>query len=161
MALKILATFLLLLTLYPTNPQGQWLPHRPPPHPLPLPQPESPKPLCVSQLALVNRACTLLPYAQVPPPAPPSPELGEGGEEESGGGGHHHHHHNHHRGDGYMETPEEEECCRWLKQVDTVCVCDLLVHLPPFMTRPLHEYKVIAHDSCEVTFECASRLMKF
>lgn len=163
MALKLVAATILILAvaLYPSTPQGQWLPRRPPPHPLPLPLPDSPKPLCVSQLALVNRACGRLPYARVPPPGPPAPPAGEG--EGEGEGGHHHHHHHHHeeRREGYVETAAEEECCRWLKEVDTVCVCDLLVHLPPFMTRPVHEYKVVVDDRCEVSFGCASRLVKF
>ncbi|XP_057794416.1 uncharacterized protein LOC131010764 [Salvia miltiorrhiza] len=158
MALKLEAAAILILTLwlYPTTPQAQWLPHLPPPHPLPLPLPlpDSPRPLCVSQLALVNRACGRLPYARVPPPSPPSPPSPPAGE-----GGHHHHHAA--RREGYVETAAEEECCRWLKEVDTVCVCDLLVHLPPFMTRPVHEYKVVVDDSCEVSFGCASRLVKF
>ncbi|KAG6418751.1 hypothetical protein SASPL_120956 [Salvia splendens] len=142
MALKLVAaTILLLLTLYPTSPQAQWLPRRSPS------LPDPPRPLCVSQIALVNRACGQLPYAQLPTPS---------GEVESN---QHRHHHHHEREEGHVETEKEEECCRWLKEVDNVCVCDMLVHLPPFLTRPVHEYKVVVDDGCEVSFGCASRLV--
>ncbi|KAL1550200.1 hypothetical protein AAHA92_18201 [Salvia divinorum] len=146
MALKLLAATILILTLsLPTTPQAHWLPRRP-------------TPLCVSQLAIVNRACGRLPYARVNPPSLPSPPAREGeGKVESG----HHHHHHRQRREGYVETAQEGECCRWVKEVDTECVCDLLVHLPPFMTRPLHEYKVVVDDSCEISFSCASRLVNF
>ncbi|KAG6429153.1 hypothetical protein SASPL_107195 [Salvia splendens] len=144
MAMKLLAATILIVSL--STSQAHWHPRRP-------------TPLCVSQLAIVNRACGRLPYARVNPPSLPSPPAREGeGEVESG---HHHHHHHRQPREGYVETAQEGECCRWVKEVDTECVCDLLVHLPPFMTRPLHEYKVIVDDSCEVSFSCASRLVNF
>ncbi|KAL1559683.1 hypothetical protein AAHA92_09998 [Salvia divinorum] len=129
-ALKLLAATILILALYPTSLQAQW----------------QPRPLCVSQLALVNGACGQLPYAPLPP----------SGEAES-----EQHRHHRQRREGHVETAKEEECCRWLKEVDNVCMCDLLVHLPPFLTRPVHEYKVVVYDSCELSFSCASRLVNF
>ncbi|GAA0172654.1 hypothetical protein LIER_26438 [Lithospermum erythrorhizon] len=50
------------------------------------------------------------------------------------------------------------ECCRWLKAVDNECVCDVLVHLPSFLSRPVHLYNVLVDESCSVTFSCSSRL---
>lgn len=152
--LKLLA-IILILQLYPKAAESQWIPHLPPP--------VNPTPLCASQFALVNRACAILPYTPVPPPsppAPPSPPSPDGPENRN----RHRHRHGHghrHRRHGYRETPAEEECCRWLKEVDDVCVCDLLVHLPAFLTRPVHNYTVVVDDICDVTFECGSRLVKF
>ncbi|KAL0370540.1 UNVERIFIED_CONTAM: hypothetical protein Sangu_0372100 [Sesamum angustifolium] len=112
-------------------------------------------PLCASQIALANRACAALPYTPLPPPAPPGPRAPDGP-----GSGHcrrreHEHGHRHWR----RETVREEECCRWLKEVDNACVCDVLLHLPSFLTRPVHNYVVIVDDTCDVKFECGSRLV--
>ncbi|XP_057966030.1 uncharacterized protein LOC131156396 [Malania oleifera] len=129
------------------------------------PKPVEPSPLCVSQFALVDHACSLLPFNPHPsphPPSPPSPD-GDGG---SVGGhehghinatthGHRHRHvHRHRPRQGHRETPVEEECCRWLKEVDAECVCAVLVRLPPFLSKPLHEYTIKVDDSCTVSFEC-------
>ncbi|KAJ4829139.1 hypothetical protein Tsubulata_011829 [Turnera subulata] len=181
------------------------------------------RPLCASQLALVNWACSRVRFP--PPAAFPSPihfpfpeqyedeastmalpatdEPGHGHEHEHGRGhghghgqghghghgnehgqghghgnehgnghehGHGHGHGHRHRkshgsghghgqgfhegGVGYSESPEERNCCRWLKDVDDECVCELLVHLPSFLARPLHEYSVVADPTCNVTFSC-------
>ncbi|EPS59564.1 hypothetical protein M569_15243, partial [Genlisea aurea] len=136
--------------------ESQWLPH----HPV--------GPLCSSQFALANRACAFLPFTPVPPPSPPSPEVNTPPPpppEESGNGTsrhrhpHHHRrrHHHHHSHDG-KETSTEEDCCRWVKEIDDVCVCELLVRLPPFLTRPVHNYTVAVDDLCSVTYQCSSRL---
>lgn len=146
--LQLLVT-LVLLVLYPKA-ESIWVPN----HPLP---PINLPPLCASQFALANRACAVLPYTPVPPPSPPSPPSPEGPESR------HHHRHGHghrHSRHRHRETHAEEDCCRWLKEVDDVCVCELLVHLPPFLTRPVHNYTVVVDDSCEVTFACGSRLVR-
>uniref|UniRef100_A0A6N2MD81 Uncharacterized protein n=1 Tax=Salix viminalis TaxID=40686 RepID=A0A6N2MD81_SALVM len=72
-------------------------------------EPRPQRPLCASQIALVNYACG--------------------------------------------RTPEEN-CCRWLNDVDAECVCELLVHLPPFLSKPPHEYTVKIDDSCTVSYSC-------
>ncbi|XP_031100177.1 uncharacterized protein LOC116004325 [Ipomoea triloba] len=87
------------------------------------------------------------------------------------GGGRHHHQdgggrgrrsgegqHRRHRRRHHHESDVQQDCCRWLKEVDDECVCDLLVHLPPFLSRPLHRYTVRVDDTCTVTFQCGSRL---
>ncbi|XP_051118524.1 uncharacterized protein LOC127242856 [Andrographis paniculata] len=122
-----------------------WVPRSPPP-------PITPPPLCASQFTLVNRACAMLPYM----PGPPAFHPASVDEEESRR--HHGHHHNHRS--THQESPEQQDCCRWLKEVDNVCVCDLLVRLPPFLTRPMHNYTVVVDDSCVVTFACGSRLVR-
>ncbi|XP_030545903.2 annexin B11 [Rhodamnia argentea] len=151
------------------------------PTPSLFPPPLPPKPLCAPQFALVNQACSMIMPMPVPPPAPPSPPLPPPGplppppcpndESEHGHGhghGHHHHHHHchghrhHHRhrhGQPWREpSPVEQDCCKWLKEVDSECVCDLLVHLPSFLARPIHDYTVIVGDSCNVTYACGGRL---
>lgn len=67
------------------------------------------------------------------------------------------HHHHHHR---YINTPVEEQCCKWLAQVDDQCVCELLVHLPPFLARPVHNYAVEIGKACHFTFACGSGFRK-
>ncbi|KAI3449609.1 hypothetical protein Pfo_006274 [Paulownia fortunei] len=155
--LQLLVT-VMLLVLYPKA-ESQWVPH----HPLP---PIDPPPLCASQYALVNRACAMLPYTPVPPPSPPSPPsptpAPPSPPSPDGPDSRHHHRHGHghghrHSRHGHAETPAEEDCCRWLKEVDDVCVCELLVRLPPFLTRPVHNYTVVVDDTCNVTFQCGSR----
>ncbi|CAK9175837.1 unnamed protein product [Ilex paraguariensis] len=131
---------------------------------LPLP-PATSRPLCVSQFALVNSACTALPFYPDHPPPPPSPPPPLPSHNESEHRHRHRHKHGHrhvhghrHGWHGLRGTPVEQDCCRWLKSMDSECVCDLLVYLPPFLSRPVHQYNVVVDDSCNVTFQCASRL---
>ncbi|XP_049411970.1 pectinesterase inhibitor 10-like [Solanum stenotomum] len=127
------------------------------------PGPAVPRPLCLSQFSLVNNACQFLPLTPLPPPGPapalrpvptfspapgpapapglvptfspaPAPPTSL----------------------GYTQTPAEEECCRWMKAVDSECVCSLLTHLPTFLARPIHQYTTLAHATCSVTFTCGS-----
>lgn len=132
------------------------------PRPMPLPPPAPPRPLCASQFALVNYACSMLPYnpaAPVPPPSPPSPDSPPPPDDDESLQRHGHRHgHRHRHGRVHEETPEGESCCRWLKQVDNECVCDLLVRLPVFLARPVHTYTVIVDESCNVTYACSGRL---
>lgn len=52
------------------------------------------------------------------------------------------------------ESPAVENCCRWLKELDDECVCDLLTHLPPFLSKPSHDYSISVGQSCEITYHC-------
>ncbi|XP_042022931.1 uncharacterized protein LOC121770213 isoform X3 [Salvia splendens] len=144
---------LLLLVLYPKA-ECQWLHH----HPLP---PSHRPPLCAEQFALANGACSGLPYTPLPPPTPPAPPAPiptEGDHPLHRHGGHHNHGHRHHM---HKETSAEADCCRWLKQVDNICICSLLVHLPEFLARPAHNYTVYVDESCEISFSCPSRCVPF
>ncbi|CAK9151048.1 unnamed protein product [Ilex paraguariensis] len=107
--------------------------------------PIAPRPLCISQFALVNHACAALPFNTGAPPSRPSPPPSSFSPPE------HEHRHRHahgHRHHGHRETTIEQNCCQWLKDVDNECVCDLLLHLPPFLSRPIHQYTVMVDDSC-------------
>ncbi|KAJ4727511.1 putative Tetratricopeptide repeat-like superfamily protein [Melia azedarach] len=68
------------------------------------------------------------------------------------------HSYRHGHGHRHRSTPEERNCCRWLKEVDPECVCDLLVRLPVFLARPVHAYSVIVDGACNVTYTCSGRL---
>ncbi|XP_019444499.1 PREDICTED: pheromone-processing carboxypeptidase KEX1-like [Lupinus angustifolius] len=140
------------------------------------------RPLCASQFALANYACVKLPFSpgsppEPPPDSPPSPD-DDGGDDNDDGGGdnddggddndddddHHHHHDRRRHGHGHghrhghrhrnRKGPEEEECCRWAKEVDSQCVCELLVRLPPFLMRPVHQYSLDIGDDCHITYSC-------
>lgn len=117
--------------------------------------PITPRPLCASQFALANYACARLPFSPgsppEPPPSPPSPDDDEGHRNN-----HHHRHHGHRHGHHHRQGPEEEECCRWAKEVDSQCVCELLVRLPPFLMRPLHQYSLLIGEDCKVTYSCGA-----
>lgn len=116
--------------------------------------PRTPRPLCASQYALANYACGRLPFSPGPPPSPPS--------HDDQGRGHSHGHrngHGHGRGHRHRQaTPQEDNCCRWVKEVDSQCVCEVLLHLPTFLTRPLHQYTVTIGDSCNATYYCGGPL---
>ncbi|WVY98045.1 hypothetical protein V8G54_030196 [Vigna mungo] len=98
-------------------------------------------PLCLSQLTLANYACAMLPLTAAPPvpPPPPPPSPGDHG----------------FRG---RSTLQEEDCCRWAKEIDNQCVCEVLVLLPPFLTKPLHQYAISIGESCNVTYSCAGTI---
>ncbi|XP_061349258.1 uncharacterized protein LOC133294580 [Gastrolobium bilobum] len=120
---------------------------------IPMPQPPL-RPLCASQLALVNYACGRLPIFPgsplLPLTPPPSPD------DEEGHRSHHRrgHRHGHGHQQSHRHNPQEDNCCRWAREVDTQCVCQILVLLPPFLMRPLHQYSVIIGESCNVTYSC-------
>ncbi|EXB39346.1 hypothetical protein L484_025041 [Morus notabilis] len=116
----------------------------------------TPRPVCASQYALANYACSLIPYSPLPPPAPSTPSLDAHHHRGRRGHGHGHHRH-HHRHQG---TQEEDDCCRWLYEIDTDCVCEMLVHLPDFLSRPVHEYSLIVGDTCNVTYSCGGRVIR-
>lgn len=109
-----------------------------------------PHPLCRSQIALVNFACAMVPVLPMPQ-SPPPPEDGDG---------HRHRHrrrHRHRHRHVSRETPEQRYCCEWLRQMDSLCVCEILYHLPPFLWKPNHKYTIVVDDECSVTFLCEGR----
>ncbi|KAM1057969.1 hypothetical protein COP1_031269 [Malus domestica] len=129
------------------------------------------RPLCASQFALANYACSMLPFTPTPPPTPPSPppsvpDDDEGQEEDHGqdhghghGHGHNHGHrhvHHRHRHHDHQAIPAEDNCCKWLNQLDNECVCELLVHLPNFLIRPAHAYSVAVGETCTVSYTCGT-----
>ena len=78
------------------------------------------RPVCASQFALVNYACSMVPLVPLPPGTPPPVGL-----EDTNGHRHgHRHRHSHRPRNGHHETPQQNYCCRWLKLVDAECVCD-------------------------------------
>ncbi|KAE9621953.1 hypothetical protein Lal_00032791 [Lupinus albus] len=135
--------------------------------------PVTQRPLCASQFTLANYACVKLPFSpgspsepppDSPPDSPPSHDDDDGDDDDGGDDDDHHHHHdNRHRHEHRhrhrhrhrnRKGPEEKECCRWAKEVDSQCVCELLVRLPPFLMRPVHQYSLDIGDDCHVTYSC-------
>ncbi|KAM1207482.1 hypothetical protein ACFX13_008161 [Malus domestica] len=123
------------------------------------------RPLCRSQFALANYACSILPFTPMPLPTPPSPPPpsppNDDGQEEQHGHGHGHDHghrhvHHRHRHHVHDSIPAEDNCCRWLTQLDNQCVCELLAHLPNFLVRPAHVYSVVIGETCTVTYTCGT-----
>ncbi|KAK7295192.1 hypothetical protein RJT34_18097 [Clitoria ternatea] len=162
-------------------------------------------PLCASQFALANYACSRLPFnpGVLPGPdstTPPSNdddddndndddnddndehngghrnhqgdghENGHGHQHEHGHGhehGHRHDHdHDHDHGHGHghghghrhrhrhRQTTDEANCCRWAREVDSQCVCEYLLRLPPFLRKPVHFYTLNIGAACEVIYSC-------
>ncbi|KAL2320930.1 hypothetical protein Fmac_029899 [Flemingia macrophylla] len=118
-----------------------------------------PRPLCVSQFALVNYACSRLPFSRgvLPHDSPSSPDPSPADEEGHTNNNHNHsHRHRHGHKHRHHQTPDEENCCRWAKEVDNQCVCEILARLPPFLIRPLHQYTLNIGESCDITYSCGS-----
>ncbi|KAI9080265.1 hypothetical protein K1719_037659 [Acacia pycnantha] len=123
---------------------------------MPIRVPTEPRPLCASQFALANYACARLPFTRGTPPSPPSPP-DDGDDDDDGdhdGDDHNLSHRQRHRHHRHHHTDQEEDCCRWVKQVDSQCVCEFLLRLPPFLVRPVHEYKITLGDFCNATYYC-------
>ncbi|WOG83703.1 hypothetical protein DCAR_0102880 [Daucus carota subsp. sativus] len=146
-----LAIFSLFLVM---NPKIECLPRRQTPGP-PL-APIRPTPLCDAQIAVASSACSMMPFSTIPPPTPlsldspsPSPESPPPS----------HRHRHRHRHPGHRQTPVEHECCHWVRAIDSVCVCNLLVYLPVFLSKPAHRYTVITDPSCNVAYTCPGRLI--
>ena len=132
--------------------------------PISLP-PRTPPPLCASQFALANYACAMLPVTPGSPPSPSKPQPPSPGPpppDDDGGDDDHKLRHRHRHGHGYRRkhrhsrppTLQEDNCCRWAREVDSQCVCEVLIRLPPFLTKPAHQYIVKIGDSCNVTYSC-------
>ncbi|XP_050238637.1 uncharacterized protein LOC126688103 [Mercurialis annua] len=120
--------------------------------PLPFPQPQ--RPLCVSQLTLANYACGRLPItpsSEYLAESPLSDIVFPDDDQRLGVMASRRH-------DRHHEDLPTNDCCRWLNDLDDECVCELLVHLPPFLARPIHQYTVIVGSSCNVTYSCSGRL---
>ncbi|KAL5561643.1 hypothetical protein UlMin_031390 [Ulmus minor] len=111
----------------------------------------TPRPVCASQYALANYACSMIPFSPIPPPPSSTPASNDHGRRRKHGHRHRHHHHG---------TPEEEDCCRWLYEIDNDCVCDMLVRLPNFLSRPIHEYSLFVGETCNVTYTCGGRVIR-
>lgn len=95
----------------------------------------------------IQPACALLPFTQVPPPSPPnSPPPG-------------HRQRHGHRHSEHIATPIKKECCRWLQEIDNDCICDMLVRLPVFLTKPIHKYTVMVDSLCNLSYTCSGRLI--
>lgn len=156
-----IALFIMFLALSPKIESQMWM--QPPMSPLP---PIQSTPLCASQFALANHACAMLPYNRVPPPSPPPvrdtspPDTSDGPESSPSPSHRHRHRHRHsHERPQDQTTPVAQECCRWLQQIDSGCVCDLLVRLPVFLAKPVHQYTVTVDRSCSVTYSCSGRII--
>lgn len=113
-------------------------------------------PLCSSQYVLLNYACSRLPFSPRPPSlnsasVESSPPPDDEEQEDL--------YYSHQHSGGHHQTPEQQECCRWLREMSVECVCDLLIHLPAFLTRASHDYTVIVDESCAITFACPGRLI--
>ncbi|CAN1352787.1 hypothetical protein LINPERPRIM_LOCUS42937 [Linum perenne] len=63
------------------------------------------------------------------------------------------HRHRHRHG----QSPAENNCCKWVRDVDDECVCELLMRLPTFLARPFHEYTITVSEWCKVTYSCGGR----
>ncbi|XP_058083919.1 uncharacterized protein LOC131231661 [Magnolia sinica] len=81
-----------------------------------------------------------------------------------GSGSHHGHHHRsqhgHHRsGKKHAHHRRvDRNCCRWLKELDDRCVCQVLLRLPNFLSVPDHAYTVEVGSECKVTYKCEGLL---
>ncbi|XP_074266879.1 uncharacterized protein LOC141590170 [Silene latifolia] len=123
------------------------------------------RPLCLTQFSLVNYACSSIRYTPAllppppPPPLPPPPPASSDAEGPcSPTDGHRrrrHHRHRHTR----SPDPQVDECCRWLKELDAQCVCDMFVRLPVFLARPIHAYTVNVNSNCSVSYRCPGRVI--
>ncbi|PIA26501.1 hypothetical protein AQUCO_09200007v1 [Aquilegia coerulea] len=128
----------------------------------PIPNFVQPRPLCLSQFALVNQACSSLPINVGPVVGAPPDDTDEPNEPDQKGAanGHEQHrreHHEHHRRRHHRHhemSKGVEDCCRWLKNLDDACVCELLFRLPPFLRRHSHSYVISLDEDCKVTYKC-------
>ncbi|WOH01673.1 hypothetical protein DCAR_0521058 [Daucus carota subsp. sativus] len=154
-----IALFIMLLVLSPQIECQTWRQPNTPMSPFP---PIQPTPLCASQFALANHACARLPFNPISPPSPhhhlhDSPSANSDAPESSPTPSHRHRHSHHHHSP--PESPVVQECCRWLQQIDSGCVCDLLVRLPIFLAKPGHQYTVKVDSSCTVMYSCPGRII--
>lgn len=150
-----LGLYLLFLLM---NPKIECFPTRQTPRPpLALIQPT---PLCDAQIAVASSACAMMPFSTLPtasPPPPLSQDLLSPSPDSPPSPSHRHRHR--HRHEVPSQTPVEKECCHWLRAIDSECVCNMLVYLPVFLSKPAHTYTVITDPSCNIAYTCAGRLM--
>nr|DAD35366.1 TPA_asm: hypothetical protein HUJ06_006006 [Nelumbo nucifera] len=93
------------------------------------------QPLCLHQIALANRACSIFPVQQ---PAKLS-------------GNKIHHHHGHHQRNG---PSQYSLCCHTLTSMDASCICGMLSRLPIFITNTNHTIILKPDNDCEVSYGC-------
>ncbi|TYJ21705.1 hypothetical protein E1A91_A08G080200v1 [Gossypium mustelinum] len=131
-------------------------------------------PLCTSQLMLVNYACGTVPLVRSPFLSSNTPDIGNdngngtgssqgdgNGTENGAGEGENKHrprHKRRHRHRHKEMTLEQSYCCLWIQIVERDCVCDILAHLPLFLSWHLHHYTVLVGEACKVTLTCGGRL---
>ncbi|MBA0753355.1 hypothetical protein Gogos_020142, partial [Gossypium gossypioides] len=135
-------------------------------------------PLCTSQLMLVNYACGTVPLVQFPFLSSNTLDVGNengngtgssqgdgNGIENGAGEGENKHRHRHrhrlkhrHRNRHKEMTHEQNYCCRWMQILERGCVCNILAHLPLFLSWHLHHYTILVGEACKVTFTCGGRL---
>jgi hypothetical protein len=147
----IILTFFALMVLVPMQSEGQ----------MPVP-----RPLCASQFSLANYACARLPLRPVTPPSPPDDDDDDDGGNREDHEVHHHRHghksrHRHHS--HHEQGPGEHDCCRWARQMDSQCVCEVLYLLPAFanfIMRPVHAISLSISDTCNVTYTCSGTIIR-
>ncbi|KAG6748551.1 hypothetical protein POTOM_048479 [Populus tomentosa] len=61
-------------------------------------------------------------------------------------------------GGSHNGSSSEDNCCKWLKELDEQCVCDVLYRLPPFLSKPAHTYTLYVAEACNVTYSCGMHL---
>ncbi|KAK5811234.1 uncharacterized protein LOC108462169 [Gossypium arboreum] len=131
-------------------------------------------PLCTSQLMLVNYACGTVPLVPSLFLSSNTPDVGNengngtrssqgdgNGIENGAGEGENKHRHMHihkHKHRHKEMTLEQNYCCRWMMILERDCVCDILAHLPLFLSWHLHHYTIFVGEACKVTFTCGGRL---
>ncbi|XP_010942492.1 uncharacterized protein [Elaeis guineensis] len=117
------------------------------------------RPLCLSQFALANQACVVLPTEEVSRDS----SLAKLQEEDEYDDDEHEDHHGHghgrgrgHRhGRGHGEEPRvNTDCCRWLAEVDEACVCEALLRMPPFFIKAKHTYIIKVGKTCKHEYNC-------
>ncbi|KAG9448925.1 hypothetical protein H6P81_008890 [Aristolochia fimbriata] len=103
--------------------------------------------LCIPQFALANEAC-LEPMPTSPniPALPRTP--GERRRRSHYGGG------GHGGGDVYTAEDAISPCCRWLLEIDEVCMCQALAQLPKFVSAMSHTITLRPTSDCSVTYHC-------
>ncbi|KAE8732525.1 hypothetical protein F3Y22_tig00001849pilonHSYRG00008 [Hibiscus syriacus] len=114
-----------------------------------------PRPLCASQFNIVNYACGGLPLSPFsPPPSRRNTHSSSSSSHSRRSSSRRHRRRHRQRGED-----RQDYCCQWLRQVDNECVCDVLAHLPPFLSRPNHHYTVTVGNTCIIRFPCGGRLV--
>ncbi|XP_039005767.1 uncharacterized protein LOC120133194 [Hibiscus syriacus] len=98
------------------------------------------RPICVSQISILNYACGGLPLSPFPPPS----------HHRKGRGRSSCKHRRRRRHGQHRRSDRQNYCCQWLRQVDNECVCDVLAHLPAFLSRPNHQYTIPIGDTCTI-----------
>ncbi|XP_058076416.1 uncharacterized protein LOC131225005 [Magnolia sinica] len=88
--------------------------------------------VCANQFSLAAQACSLLPTLAHHDRCHES-----GCDDETDSKRHRRHRH------------RLENCCRWLKELDDVCVCSVFSRLPLFLTTPDHTYTVEVGGKCK------------